>query len=68
MPQATDNVPERDAGADPGANDDDQPPPDAIAFTDLVLAAGVDEDTLLQRLAVVLSKREDTPDDGSAEK
>ena len=41
------------------ANDNDAPPLDAISFSDLALALGVDEDTLLQRFAAILRKRED---------
>jgi hypothetical protein len=39
------------------ANDNDEPAADAIPFSDLALAIGVDEDTLLQRLAGILSRR-----------
>ena len=39
-------------------NDNDLPPPNAIAFSDLALAMQVDEDVLLQRLARILGKRE----------
>ena len=42
----------------PQSNDNDPPPTDAIPFADLALAMGVDEDSLLQRLAAILSKRE----------
>jgi hypothetical protein len=39
-------------------NDNDQPSPNAIAFSDLALAMQVGEDVLLQRLAKILCKRD----------
>lgn len=39
------------------ANDDATPPANAISLTDLAAMSGVDEDTLLQRLAGILNKR-----------
>lgn len=39
-------------------NDNGQPSPNAIAFSDLALAMQVDEDVLLQRLAKILGKRD----------
>lgn len=38
-------------------NDNDAPVP-AISFTDLAAGLGVDEDTLLERLAGILQRRE----------
>ena len=37
-------------------NDNDQPSPNAVAFSDLALAMQVDEDVLLQRLAKILCR------------
>lgn len=34
----------------------------AISFSDLALLSGLDEDTLLHRIAAVLAKREDAPE------
>lgn len=39
------------------ANDNAEPPEDAISLTDLARLSGIDEDTLLQRLAGILSRR-----------
>lgn len=66
MPQAHTTCSEHDAGRGPGANDNHQPPRDAIPFADLALAMGVDEDTLLQRLAAILHEREDITDADAA--
>lgn len=41
------------------ANDNETPPSDPIQFSDLALAMGVDEDTLLQRFAEILRRREE---------
>ncbi len=41
----------------PRANDNNTAPSDAIPFSDLALAMGVDEETLLQRFAEILRKR-----------
>lgn len=39
-------------------SNDNDPPSDAVSFTDLALALNIDEDILLERLAEILSKRE----------
>ncbi len=54
------------AERDFGAHENDPPPPDAIPFADLALAMGVDEDTLLRRLAAILCKSEDVSDADAA--
>lgn len=41
------------------ANDDAEPPKDAISLTDLAAISGIDEDTLLRRLAGILAGREE---------
>lgn len=62
MAQTNREAPVHSQEPDCGPVNDNRPAPaDAIAFTDLALAMGVDEDTLLQRLAMILSKREDAP-------
>lgn len=43
------------------ANDNAPPPLDAIPFSDLCAAMGEDEDTVLQRLAGILAKRDVPP-------
>jgi hypothetical protein len=67
MPQTITKDHARDVGSEAGVNDNDQSPADAIPFTDLALAMGMDEDELLQRLAAILSKREDEPDGDAGE-
>lgn len=62
MPRADGASSEHDSGHDSGVNDNGARPIDAIPFTDLALAMGMDEDTLLQRLAAILRKREDVSD------
>ena len=42
---------------DASVNDNSQPAPASISFTDLALAMQLDEDTLLQRFAALLHKR-----------
>jgi hypothetical protein len=44
------------------ANDDYQPPAKIVTVAELASAMEVDEDTLLQRLAAILSKRKDGND------
>ena len=39
------------------ANDNKEAPDNAISLTDLAALRGIDEDTLLQRLAGILSRR-----------
>jgi len=51
----------------PQANDNDTPPSDAIPFSDLALAMGEDEDTLLQRFAAILRRRGENSDPAVAE-
>ena len=47
-----------DAPAPQASNDNPETLPEAISFTDLCVAAGVDEDAMLRRLAVILNKRD----------
>jgi hypothetical protein len=44
--------------ADSSVNDNEPPPVNSISFTDLALAMQLDEDSLLQRFAAILSKRD----------
>ena len=41
------------------ANDNQEPTDTAISLTDLAALSGIDEDTLLRRLATILQKRSD---------
>jgi hypothetical protein len=42
-------------------NDNDAPPVTTVTIADLAAALGVDEDTILRRIAGVLDKRLSTP-------
>jgi hypothetical protein len=69
MQQADPTHPKRDAEFThiSGGNDNDEPPVNAVAFTDLASAMGMDEDALLQRFAAILRKREGGEDTTPAE-
>lgn len=45
------------------ANDDAVPPKDAISLANLAAISGIDEDTLLRRLAGILADREEEESD-----
>ena len=64
------DVEDEDVGrlAEDGMNDNQKPPENAIAFSDLALAMNVDEDTLLQRLAAILIKRDTAAAQAMAER
>jgi len=51
------NVADPAAPATEAINDNDMPPAVTISFTDLAAQSGIDEDTLLRRLADVLDRR-----------